>query len=36
MPKYYERESRNLAAAVTMTTNFHFYFVLVAMVEPLE
>jgi hypothetical protein len=36
MPKYYEKESRNLAAVVTMTTAFHFYFVLVAMVELLE
>jgi hypothetical protein len=38
MPKYYEKESRNLAAVVTMTTafHFHFYFVLVAMVELLE
>jgi hypothetical protein len=36
MPKYYEKENRNLAAVVTMTTTFHFFFVSVAMVEPLE
>jgi len=36
MLKYYEKESRNIAAVVTMTNTFHFYFVLVAMGEPLE